>query len=143
MSQQGLEVIDHTVQLTHEWINELRDRLGWTSSKDALRLMRVTLASVRDHLGPEEAAQLAAQMPLLIRGMFYEGWQPGKTPTRERDLARFVLGIEARVADVRDYRGPEDITAVFDLLNHRISVGEVQDARARLPVAIRGLWRTP
>ncbi|WP_156477437.1 hypothetical protein [Falsihalocynthiibacter arcticus] len=29
MSAQGLEVIDHTVQLTHEWINELRDRLAW------------------------------------------------------------------------------------------------------------------
>lgn len=143
MSAQGLEVIEHTVQLTHEWVNELRDRLGWSSSRDALRLLRVTMASVRDHLGPEEASQLAAQMPLLIRGMFYEGWQPARTPVRDRDLARFVVGIESRVADVRDYRGPEDITAVFQVLNNRISSGEVQDARGRLPDAIRALWPLP
>lgn len=143
MSEQGLEVIDHTVQLTHEWINELRERLGWSSSRDALRLLRVTMASVRDHLGPEEAAQLAAQMPLLIRGMFYEGWRPTRTPVRERDLARFVVGIESRVADVQDYRGPEDISAVFDVLNNRISAGEVSHARARLPDAIRALWPLP
>ena len=53
MSAQGLEVIDHTVQLTHEWINEVRDRLGWSSSRDAMRLLRVTLVQLRDHLGPK------------------------------------------------------------------------------------------
>lgn len=143
MSGQGLEVIDHTVQLTHEWINELRDRLGWTSSRDALRLMRVTMAALRDRLGPDEAAQFSAQLPLLIRGMFYEGWRPARSPTRERDLARFVLQIEAHVADVQDYRGPEDISTVFDLFNTKISVGEIQDVRAQLPDAIRSLWRSP
>ncbi|MDJ1008127.1 MAG: DUF2267 domain-containing protein [Paracoccaceae bacterium] len=143
MSAQGLEVLDHTVQLTHEWINELKDRLGWTSSRDALRLMRTTLASVRDHLNPAEAAQLAAQMPLLIRGMFFEGWQPARTPSRDRDLARFILKIETDVADVVEYRGPRDITAVFQLLNSRISRGEVEDVRACMPEAIRGLWPVP
>ena len=43
MSAKGLEVIDSTVKKTHEWINELRERLDWTSDRDALRLMRVTL----------------------------------------------------------------------------------------------------
>ena len=75
--------------------------------------------ALRDRLGAEEAAQFSAQMPLLIRGMFYEGWQPSQTPNHERDLARFILQIESHVADVRDYRGPEDIAAVFDLFNNR------------------------
>ncbi|MGO4910362.1 DUF2267 domain-containing protein [Pseudorhodobacter sp. W20_MBD10_FR17] len=81
MSAQGLEVIDHTVQLTHEWINELRERLDWSSSRDALRLLRITLVQIRNHLGHDEVAQLSAQMPLLIRGMFFEGWQPSHTPS--------------------------------------------------------------
>jgi uncharacterized protein (DUF2267 family) len=51
MSAQGLEVIDHTVHLTHEWINELADCLDWTSARDVLRLMRSTLHAIRDHLG--------------------------------------------------------------------------------------------
>ena len=142
MSAQGLQVIDHTVQLTHEWINELVDRLEWSSPKDALRLMRVTLTTIRDHLGHEEVAQFAAQLPLLIRGMFYEGWRPSDTPVRERDRASFVLKIEALVGDVTEYRGPEDISSVFKVINARISQGEVDDVRAGLPEAIRGLWPT-
>lgn len=140
MSAKGLEVIDHTVQLTHEWINELTERLDWSHHKDALRLMRVTLASVRDHLGHDEAAQLAAQMPLLIRGMFYEGWVPSSTPLKSRHLDEFIARIEADVGSVLDYRGPDDISTVFKLLNARISKGEVADVRAGLPEAIRGLW---
>ena len=142
MSAQGLQVIDHTVQLTHEWINELVERLDWSSPKDALRLMRITLTTVRDHLGHEEVSQFAAQLPLLIRGMFYEGWRPADTPVRERDRAGFILKIEALVGDVTDYRGPEDISTVFKLINAKISRGEVHDVRAGLPEAIRDLWPT-
>lgn len=140
MSAQGLEVIDHTVQLTHEWINELRDRLDWTSSRDALRLMRVTLAQVRDHIGHDELAQLSAQMPLLVRGMFFEGWSPSHTPIKDRSAETFVAAISDQVSEVQEWRGPEDITAVFQTLNARISEGEIADVKANLPKHIRALW---
>ena len=140
MSAQGLDVIDHTVQLTHEWINELRERLGWTSSRDALRLLRLTLTRLRDHMGHEEAAQLSAQMPLLIRGMFFEGWVPSHTPIGNRSAAAFLAEIADKMADVRDWRGPADIGAVFRTLEARISGGEIADVKANLPRDIRALW---
>lgn len=141
MSAQGLEVIDHTVLLTHEWINDLRDRLGWQSSRDALRLLRVTLAQIRDHLGHDELAQLAAQMPLLIRGMFYEGWSPARTPLQERSIDQFMAPIEAKLADVQGWRGQESVAAVFQTLTEKITDGEIEDVRAGLPQAIRDMWR--
>lgn len=140
MSAQGLEVIDHTVQLTHQWINDLQDRLGWDSSRDALRLMRATLVQVRDHLGHDELAQLSAQMPLLIRGMFYEGWSPAHTPVQERSVGEFLTPIEAKLGDVAGWRGAQDITAVFETLNAKISAGEIDDVRAGLPESVRDLW---
>jgi uncharacterized protein (DUF2267 family) len=140
MSAQGLEVIDHTVLLTHEWINDLRDRLGWQSSRDALRLLRLTLAQVRDHLSHDELAQLSAQMPLLIRGMFYEGWLPSRTPVRERGLDQFMAPIEAKLSDVQGWRGAESVTAVFEMLNAKITGGEIKDVRAGLPQPIRDIW---
>jgi uncharacterized protein (DUF2267 family) len=140
MSAQGLEVIDHTVQLTHEWINELRDRLGWTSSKDALRLLRVVLTQIRDHLGHDEVAHLSAQMPLLIRGMFFEGWKPAQTPLADRSSSGFVVAIEAQTGEMQEWRGPEDIGAVFRLLDSRISEGEIADVKRALPPHIRSLW---
>jgi uncharacterized protein (DUF2267 family) len=140
MSAQGLEVIDHTVQLTHAWINDLRAMLEWDSSRDTLRLLRATLAQIRDHLGHNEVAQLSAQLPLLIRGMFFEGWQPAHTPVHDRALDHFVAAIAATVGDVKDWRGFEDIEIVMRLLNAKITEGEIADIKAGLPTAIRHLW---
>lgn len=72
MSATGLEVLDRTWQKTHEWINELRERLGWSSDRDTLRLLRVTLQQIRDRIHVNETAQLSAQLPILIRGMFFK-----------------------------------------------------------------------
>lgn len=140
MSAQGLEVIDHTVQLTHEWINELRDRLDWTSSRDSLRLLRVTLSQIRDHLSHDEVAQLSAQLPLLLRGMFFEGWNPHHTPVKDRNVAHFINAIEDQMSQVIDWRGPQDIRAVFLTLNNRISSGEIKDVKGGLPQSVRDLW---
>ena len=73
MSAQGLEMIDHTVQETHEWLNDLAEQLGWPDKRQVLHLLRVTLAEIRDCLPHDEAAHLSAQLPVLIRGIYYEG----------------------------------------------------------------------
>jgi len=143
MSAKGLQVIDRTVQDTHEWVNELAERLDWHHHKDALRLLRVVLHGVRDHLMVNELAQLSAQLPLLIRGMMFEGWQPAKTPVKERHAAQFIGHIEEMIGHDLEYRGPEDISTVFVLLNHRLTRGEVNDVRANLPAEIRALWPEP
>ncbi|MFY0691085.1 MAG: DUF2267 domain-containing protein [Paracoccaceae bacterium] len=143
MSSKGLEIIDHSAQLTHEWVNELVERLDWSNHKDALRLLRATLRGVRDHISHDEMAQLSAQLPLLIRGMYYEGWVPHQTPLKDRKLSSFVAAIEETVSDVLDYRGTQDIKTVFKLLNARISRGEANDVRANLPEDIRALWPAP
>jgi uncharacterized protein (DUF2267 family) len=140
MSAQGLKVIDYAVQLTHEWINALRARLDWTSSRDAARLLRGTLAPLRDHLQHDEVAQLSAQMPLLIRGMFFEGWRPAHTPVRDRKAEPFVAAVERQLGHVQDWRGAQGIAAVFRTLNSKISEREVRNVKAGLPRVIRNMW---
>lgn len=140
MGSRGLAVIEHNVQVTHEWINELTERLDWISHSDALRLMRVTMTALRDHLGPNETAHFAAQLPLLIRGMFYEGWVPSAVPVRQRHLADFIQSIEERAGSLPEYRGDQDIRTVLKLINARITPGEISDVLAALPRPIRDFW---
>lgn len=142
MSAQGLEAIDHTVQLTHEWINELASRLDWSSKRSALRLLRVTLQHLRDHLPVDELAQFSAQLPLLIRGMFFEGWVPKRTVVKERRSGDFINVLATQMEEAEEFRGDQDIRCVFDLLNARLSAGEIEDVRANLPQAIRAHWPT-
>lgn len=143
MSNQGLETIDHSVHQTHEWINELSARLGWSSKRSALRLMRVTLHEVRDRLLVDELAQFSAQLPLMVRGMLYEGWVPKRTPVKDRKLESVAANVSTIMGDDSEYRGVEDIACVFDLLNNHISRGEVEDVRAQLPESLRVLWAEP
>lgn len=143
MSAAGLEVLDRTWQKTHEWINELKERLDWSSERDVLRLLRVTLHQIRDRVHVNEAAQLSAQLPVLIRGMFFEGWQPHLVPLPDRRAADFINAIEHHVGDVTEYRGQQDVVAVFMLLNSRISPGQINDIRGNLPQDIRALWPEP
>jgi len=143
MTAQGLEIIDQSTHLAHEWINELAGRLDWSSKRSALRFMRVILHRIRDHLLVNEAAQLSAQLPVMIRGFFFEGWVPKNTPIKERNAEDFIAFVEDQMGDTAEYRGRVDIKCVFELINARISRGEVEDVRASLPQDLRDLWPAP
>jgi uncharacterized protein (DUF2267 family) len=132
--------INHAAQVTREWVVELARLLDWEDRQRAWRLLRVSLHAIRDWLDVNEASQLGAQLPTLIRGIYYEGWQPSRTPVQDRGKDAFL----ARIAD--GFKGeplsdPEEaVCSVFRLLNVRISAGEVADVRGRLPKTLRDLW---
>ena len=140
MSSKGLEVIDHSAQLTHEWINELAERLGWQDQKQVLQLLRSVLTGIRDHLPHDESAGFAAQLPILLRGMYYEGWRPAKTPDPDRSKEGFVSRIESHFKMDREYSGEKDITLVMRFLSGKVTSGEISDVRNALPPKIRSLW---
>ena len=75
-----VELIDRSVEKTNVWLKELAAELGTDDRKFAYRVLRAYLHAVRDRLMVDEAAQLAAQLPELVRGIYYEGWVPSRTP---------------------------------------------------------------
>src|SRR5690242_11277502 len=94
MSTVGLEGLNHTVQLTHEWINELDDRIGWNDKARSYRLLKAVFHALRDWLPVNESADFAAQLPQLLRGAYYEQWRPATTPIKQRSKADFIARVE-------------------------------------------------
>jgi uncharacterized protein (DUF2267 family) len=140
MSAAGLESIDHTVQLTHIWINDLDERLGWDSKWRSYRLLRTVLQALRDWLPVNEAADLAAQLPELLRGVYYEHWRPAIVPVKNRSKADFLARVDhAFQIDPIDFTS-DAVFAVFAMLADRISGGEIEDVRNSLPADLRALW---
>ena len=72
MSTARLEILDRSVEKAHIWINDLAEELGTADVHEAYRVLRAFLQALRDHLSVDEAAQLAAQLPIFVRGVFYE-----------------------------------------------------------------------
>ncbi|HEV8712415.1 MAG TPA: DUF2267 domain-containing protein [Candidatus Binatia bacterium] len=140
MSATGLDVFDTTLQKTNIWLNDLMQVLGWQDRHKAYLALRATLHALRDRLTVEEVAQLGAQLPMLIRGFYYEGWDPTGKPLRARHKEQFLARIE------QQFRGddgvdPEQVAcAVFMVLATRVTEGEIEDVKYILPAEIRDLW---
>ena len=135
-----LHSIDHTVNVSREWVRDLARLLDCEDERRAWRVLRVTLQALRDWLDVNEAAQLSAQLPLLIRGLYYEGWQPATTPAADRSKDAFLARVERAFATDPIDDPEEAVCSVFRMLNNHISAGEVRDVRMRLPKQLRELW---
>lgn len=129
----------HAAELAQQWVNELRADLGWNERR-AYRLLRAVLHALRDWLQPDEAADLAAQLPVLVRGVYFEGWRPSAPPPAERSKADFLARIDAAFGDDPMDDTGAAIAAVFRLLDRHVSSGEIDQVRASMRKALRKLW---
>jgi uncharacterized protein (DUF2267 family) len=136
-------VFDTTVQETNEWLRAIHDELGWGDRQLAHLALRGTLHAVRDHLTIDEGAQLAAQLPLLVRGIYYDGWDPSRVPVRERHREQFLARVAEAFERVPPIDPEEIARAVLRVLAARISAGEAEDVRRMLPGALQDLWAAP
>ena len=134
-----IDVFDTTVQKTHDWLNELGRVLGTDNKRVAYRALRSTLHALRDRLTVEEVAQLGAQLPMLLRGLYYEGWDPTGKPIRVRHKDEFLVPIADALAN-DDVDAEDAARAVFQVLANRITLGEMQDIKHILPSSLRTLW---
>src|SRR6185312_14880455 len=94
MSPLQVEVFGSTVEKSYSWLHDLMTELGWQDPHRAYRALRAVLHTLRDRLTVDEVAQLGAQLPMLIRGLYYEGWDPSGKPLRERHREQFLAHIE-------------------------------------------------
>lgn len=140
MSALGLKIIDDAVKTTNEWVNEVNEKTGWDHKQRSYRLLRAVLHAVRDHLTVDEAAQLAAQLPMLIRGIYYEGWNPSKTPVKIRARAPFIEAVQADFETDPMSDAPAAIAAVMAVLRAHVSPGEMEDVENAFTDDIRALF---
>ncbi len=141
MSLSGMTVFDDTVHTTNIWLKELMGSLHFDEREDAYRALRETLHALRDRLPANTAAGLAAQLPMLVRGFYFEGWRPGAGPTKDRTADEFTDHIQQAFQKTKVQRDPNEIVrAVFALLDEKISEGEIDNVKSCLPPKIRSLW---
>jgi uncharacterized protein (DUF2267 family) len=138
MSATGLAVFDETVQKTNTWLKKIAQALG-SDRHRAYQALRAVLHCLRDRLTIDEAAQLGDQLPMLVRGIYYEAWHPAGKPEKIRSRGDFLARIAIYVTHAPIE--PESAArAVFQALENHVAPGEISDVIQVLPQDIRTLW---
>ena len=142
MSATGYATFDTTLEKTNGILKRIEQAYGWPKERrnQSYNALRAVLHAVRDRLTVEEAAHLSAQLPLLVRGIYFEGWDPTRVPMKmHRD--EFL----ARIRDEFPYEVPDGIEHLFNTvvkaLRRHVTEGEWEDVRASLPKDVVAVLR--
>lgn len=143
MSSTGIKIFDTTLQKTFVWLHAIMDETGVENSQQAYSALRAVLHAIRDRLMVDEAMHLGAQLPMLIRGFYYEGWTRSGKPLKYRHKEDFVAEVSKNLPGLSDDDMELTIRAVFKVLTHQITGGEIDQVKQQLPAGVRELWKEP
>ena len=135
MSFTGVDSLDRSISKTNQWLADIAASFGTDDRRLAYRVTRAWLHTLRDRLPVQVAAHFAAQLPELLRGVFYDGWHPGRVPVkygRAEYITRF-----ASDARVHDSEVPQAASLVTGVVRRHASDGVVDEVLAVLPADIR------
>jgi uncharacterized protein (DUF2267 family) len=139
MASTGLEVFDRTLHITHIWLDEIMAEIG-PDRQRAWHALSAVLRTLRDRVPLELAVHLGAQLPLLVRGTYYEQWHLTREPERIRDPDEFLARIGEKLAGSRPVNTRDATRAVLRVLSRHVDRGQVVKVREALPQQIRDLW---
>ncbi len=76
------DAFDTAVQKGNIWLKDIEKAGKLRSRFQAYAVLRSVLHALRDCLPPAEAVKFSAQLPLLIKGVFFDGWKIPPKPAR-------------------------------------------------------------
>lgn len=144
MSSTHLDVFEQTLAKTNTWLVDLQSITGSQDLHKTYMTLRAVLHALRDRLPPDETVDLGAQLPMLIRGFFYEGWHPADKPLTYRHKDDFFQRVTKEVPWLEGAELERAVSAVFELLASKLGAGgETAQVRHMLPAELRELWAQP
>ena len=140
MPATGLEVFDKTLQTTNIWLDEIMEVIG-PDRQVAWHALGAVLRTLRDRLPLGLAAHLGSQLPLLVRGLYYDQWEPEKSADKMRSLEEFLQRVGMQLENIRPVNVQDGTRAVFHVLSRHLDRGQTVKVRDSLPEDIRrSLW---
>ncbi len=139
MQATGVSALDTTIHKTNLWIKEVMEELATNDRHHAYLALRTVLHLLRDRLPQEEAVDLGAQLPMLIRGFYYDEWKPDAVPIKF-DREEFIDRLMQQFPAEPDTDGEAVIRAVFSVIEKHVAAGEIEDIKGSLPSAIASFW---
>ena len=133
----GVQHLDHSIDTTNRWLDDIARELGTEDRREAYRALRGWLHTLRDRLTVQTGAHFAAQLPEIFRGVYYDGWSPGNVPKkygRDQYLEAFCDS-----SAIRGQAAVPSLTAVTRCMRRHLGRGALDHAFDQLPKDVCGL----
>lgn len=143
MQTSRVNALNHTFEKTNGWLRQLAAYGPFYDERQAYTALRAVLHALRDRLRIDDAVHLAAQLPMLVRGLYFEGWKPSRTPMRDRTLDDFLDHIDFYLGPATEIDAEMAAIAVFNLLEDKVTPGEIEDVIHAMPRPVKELWCVP
>jgi uncharacterized protein (DUF2267 family) len=121
------------------FIKSVAKRLGTPGDLDhAVRVMRSVFGVLRRRIVPDESLQLVSQLPLLVKGIYVDGWNICEPLSEARTLDEFLFEVRdnSKGRSHLDFSNVElakkKIIAVFNVLKQFVCDGELADMLGNL-----------
>lgn len=139
----AVPILEKNIHQTMNWIYAIEEECQWEedNQKRAFAALRAVLPELRDLLPLENAIHLSAQLPLIIRGLFFENWSTHTDQLKIRKKEDFLVAIATKLYPYPDTDAETVARAVLKVLRHKISNGEWDKIMAVLPTDLRGLFQ--
>ncbi|MEU1466388.1 DUF2267 domain-containing protein [Streptomyces sp. NPDC005727] len=140
MVDTGFSSFSGTVDKTNRLLRDIEEAYGWSKEQRnrSYGALRATLHALRDRLTVEETADLGAQLPMLVRGLYYDGWDPSRVPVK-MNRAEFLDRVRAEFVHPVDGDMEQLVRTVLGALKSRITDGEWQDVKSVVPKDLKEL----
>jgi uncharacterized protein (DUF2267 family) len=142
MEQKWLDPANSGLMTTAEWFKGVAERLPSDDPEIVYRSTQAVLFALRDRLMPNEALDLGAQFPSLLRGLYFEGYKVHNRPVFTGGREAFLERVSEYLREQVDPDAEQCTRAVFEMLDEHISKGEMTDVGAMLPKEMNDLWPT-
>ncbi|MER7168107.1 DUF2267 domain-containing protein [Micromonospora sp. NPDC000207] len=134
MAEQMLSAFESSLDKTNLILKEIEQAYGWPKDRrnQSYAALRTVLHLLRDRMPVRESAEFAAQLPVLVRGIYFDGWQPENVPVK---LNRDDFLYEVRQGFPYDVDGGVErvVQVVLDALRRHVTQGEWDDVKATMP----------
>jgi uncharacterized protein (DUF2267 family) len=135
MSSAGSDPFNHALHTANIWLADIGAALGTRDRHYTHGVVRAWMHTLRDRLTVDAAAKFSAQLPELLRGVYYDGWEPNKAPVKynvEQYIQRF-----AAQASIPAVQVPTTAATITEVMADRMSPGQVNETLAELPTDLR------
>ena len=140
MAATGLEVFDRSLHKTNEIFVEIEKEMGWEDRHQTYAAFRTVLHALRDRMTVQETADFSAQLPLVVKGVLFEGWNPSVVPVK-MNLDEFFDRIRSQFQWSMDRSIRDLVIVVLQAIGHFSSEGQMNDVAAILPKQLAELVR--